>query len=233
MWRIWTSRIGASTAFAGAVLGLVACSTRTFAPLEFPLVEPGALLPPASERALLDRHPRLVSRNGNVLNVASRGGNLEYVSKCAEADDCTIFHLDQAFLDGRMFGISVGYYEGSDYFVADTESVHECTGDKPTFSPDNRLFAVAVYSEAHETCGEGVSIWATDFPLRKIRTVSPRVLSYPQALKWRGSDCVEFTAISGDYDEADRRTYYLVKAEPEWRLELSPNKSCDAGTSTG
>jgi hypothetical protein len=229
MWRIWTSRHWSRAALAGAVLGLGACSTPTVAPVESPLAEASALLPPASERALLERYPQLVSRTGNVLKVASRGGNIAYESECAEADDCTVYHLDRAFLDGRMFGISVGYYEGTDYHVADTESLHECTGDVPTFSPDNRHFAVAVYSEAYETCGEGVGIWATDFPLRKIRTVSPRVLTYPQALRWRGSDCLEFTAIAGEYDEAARRTYYLVKAEPEWRLDQAAPSTCRAG----
>jgi hypothetical protein len=194
--------------------------------MESPLVEPSALLPPASERALLERYPRLVSRSGKVLKVASRGGELDYETKCAEADDCAIFHLDRAFLQGRMFGISVGYYEGSDYYVADTESVHECTGDAPTFSPDNRHFAVAVYSEAHETCGEGVAVWAVHPMLRKIRTVSPRVLTYPKALNWRGSDCVEFTAIAGEYNEAARRTYYLVESQPEWRLENEEPETC-------
>lgn len=227
MRQTWTYRVRNGAALGGAVLSLVACSTPMSAPIDSPLVDPSALLPPASDRALLERYPSLVSRDGTVLKVVSRGGELEYETKCEEADECAIFHLDRVFLDGRMFGISVGYYEGSDYFVADTESVHECTGDAPTFSPENRHFAVAVYSEAHETCGEGVAIWATDFPLRKIRTVSPHVLTYPKALKWRGSSCLEFTAIAGEYDEAARRTYYLVKAEPEWRLESAATPACD------
>jgi hypothetical protein len=213
---------------AGAVLGLAACSTLTAPPSASPLVEASAILAPASERALLRRYPHLVSRNSNVLTVASHGGELEYVSKCGEADDCTVYHLDRAFLDGRMFGISVGYYEGTDYFVADTQSLHECTGDAPNFAPDNRHFAVAVYNEAYETCGEGVAIWATDFPLRKIRTVSPRVLTYPEVVRWRGNACLEFTAIAGQYNEAARRTYYLVQAQPEWRLEQAASEPCAA-----
>ncbi len=229
MWRTWTSRRRNRIALTGAFLMLAACSTPSPAPVDAHLVEPSALLPPASERALLDSYPRLLTRSGTVLNVASSGGGIDYVSRCDQADDCAIFHLDQEFLGGRLFGIAVGYYEGTDYFVADTQSVHECTGGPPTFSPDGQHFAVAVYSEAYETCGEGVAIWTLDPMLQKIRTISPRVLTYPEGLKWRGADCLEFTAITGDYDEAKRRPYYLVRAQPEWRLELAPNGPCQKG----
>jgi hypothetical protein len=161
------------------------------------------------------------------LKVASRGGWLTYeTTDCEASSDCASYSLDRAFLDGRIFGIEVGFYEGGDYIVADTESLHECTGGTPLFSPDNQLFAVAVYNEAYETCGEGVGLWRVDFPLRKIRTVSPSVLTYPERLLWRGNGCLEFTAIEGEYNEAARRTYYLIKDDPEWRLERKPDPSC-------
>jgi hypothetical protein len=213
------------------VLTLAGCS---FNPPSPATRKPAAITPSAAEQALLAKYPSLVRRESNVLKVASRGGWITYENRdCEVSSDCASYSLDRAFLNGRLFGIEVRYYEGGDYTVADTESLHECTGGSPVFSPDNQLFAVAVYDEAYETCGQGVGLWRLDFPLRKIRTVSPSVLTYPQNLRWRGNACVEFTAIEGfEYNEAARRTYYLVKDEPEWRLERQRARPCTAADAT-
>lgn len=175
------------------------------------------VVPTDAERMLLERYPNSVRRHGNILRVRSRGGWLSYEDRsCETGSDCASYSLDRDFLDGRLFGIDVTYYEGNDYIVADTQSGHECTGGSPIFTPDGKLFAVAVFNEAYETCAEGVTLWQIEPALRKIRHIN--VLTYPEQLRWRGSDCLEFTAIDGEYDEANRRSYYLLKAEPEWRL---------------
>lgn len=187
----------------------------------------------AAETKLLARYPDVVRRDGNLLRVASRGGWLDYRdTDCVDqVDACARYTLDQAWQNGRFFGVAIGLYEGGDYLVADTQSGHEFTGGPPVFSPNGGLFATIVYSESYPTSGEGVRIWATDFPMRNIRIVSPHVLAYVETPIWRGERCLSFTAVpagGGDMfpDLADRRTYYLVEAQPEWRLQDEPAAIC-------
>jgi hypothetical protein len=192
----------------------------------------------AQEEKLFARYPLAAYRRGNVLHVASRGGVLEYQDKSCEIDaDCVSFRLDDVFLDGRLFGIEVGYYEGGDYIVADTQSLHLYTGDRPIFSPSGSMFATAVFNEAYETSAEGVRLYALDFRsahgfgLRLVRLISPNVLTYPDKVVWFTDACVSFVASEGSlYDEQgnekSRTTFYLVAAEPEWRLTRERDAKC-------
>jgi hypothetical protein len=188
--------------------------------------------PDPQEEALLARFPQSVRREGNVLLVAARGGMIRYEDKdCEQDSDCAVFRLVDVFLDGRLFGIEVGYYEGGDYIVADTHSQHLFTGEKPSFSPNGRLFATAAFNEAYETAAEGVRLWSLEGGLRSVRAISPDILSYPEGLTWRGDRCVEFTAVEGSlYDdeggERPRPTRYLVEAAPEWRLTADRDPLC-------
>jgi hypothetical protein len=184
------------------------------------------------EEALLARFPQTVRREGKVLFVPARGGMIRYEDKDCELDsDCSVYRLVDTFLDGRLFGIEVGYYEGGDYLLADTQSEHLFTGEKPLFSPDGRMFATAAFNEAYETAAEGVRLWSLQGPMALVRAVSPDVLAYPEGLAWRGARCVEFTAVEGSlYDaegrERPRRTWYLVEAAPEWRLTVERDPLC-------
>jgi hypothetical protein len=192
------------------------------------------------ENKLFARYPLAAYRRGNVLHVASRGGVLEYRDKsCAVDADCVLFRLDDVFLDGRLFGIEVGYYEGGDYIVADTQSQHLYTGGRPIFSSSGSMFATAVFSEAYETSAEGVRLYALDLNsgrggdtgLRLVRLISPNVLTYPDNVVWLTDACVSFVASEGSlYDaqgsETPRTSFYLVSAEPEWRLTKEREAKC-------
>jgi hypothetical protein len=217
-------RAAAQLGCVSLALLLSACASRSLTSTAQKIV-----VPTPGEQTLLARYPDSVRRQGNILRVKSRAGWLGYEERsCQASSDCVSYSLDRAFLDGRLFGINVTYYEGSDYIVADTHSGHECTGGSPIFSPDGKLFAVSVYNEAYESCSEGVTLWQLEPELRKIRTISPQALTYPEHLRWRGSDCLGFTAVEGEYNEANRRAYYLLKAEPEWRLGNEAAAACDS-----
>jgi hypothetical protein len=189
-----------------------------------------------AEQALLAQYPQAARRQGDTLRLLSRGGWITYRNTDCEKDpdSCISYVLDQAWHGGRFFGMKVGYYEGEDYIVADTQSVHLHTGGPPLFSPGGTLFATAVYSEAYETAAEGVRIWAVDFPMRNIRTIPPDVLGYPEDVQWLSDKCLRVSAIVGSlYDdqgrERPRGTYYLTEAAPEWRLEEKEPLICRSG----
>jgi hypothetical protein len=184
------------------------------------------------EEALLARYPDLVRREGNLLLVGARGGFLRHEDKdCAVDTDCAAYRLDEAFQDGRLFGIEIGYYEGGDYMVVDTLSGALHTGEKPLFSPGGHMFATAAFNENYETAAEGVRLYALDFPMRLVRTVSSAVLAYPENLAWRGDRCITFTAVEGSFideqgREKSRTTWYLVEDAPEWRLTQALDPLC-------
>jgi hypothetical protein len=99
------------------------------------------------------------------------------------------------------------------------------------------MFATAVFNEAYETSAEGVRLYALDFRsahgfgLRLVRLISPNVLTYPDKVVWLTDACVSFVASEGSlYDEQgnekSRTTFYLVAAEPEWRLTRERDAKC-------
>jgi hypothetical protein len=193
----------------------------------------GSFTASTEEAVLLARYPKLARRHGKLLQVSSRGGWIDYLDtdRACDPDSCVSYVLDGEWLEGRLFGISVGYFEGGDYIVADTRSQHLNTGGPPIFSPNKQRFATAVYNEAYETSSEGIRIWEVEGWLRNVRTISPHVLGYPEGVRWRGNGCLEFTAVHGDlYDGTGRPrhrgTYYLVEAVPEWRLHEASPRAC-------
>ena len=197
-----------------------------------PMSAPSSLAPsraagPADEgeRRIMAAHPGVVRRVGATLFIGRT--ELTDISCEVDVDSCVTFRARDLLIEGRLFGVDVGYYEGQDYVVATTESNWITTGEKPVFSPDARYLAAAVFNEAYETMTEGFHLWAVD-GLTLRRRIVPEALSYTADLAWLGNACLSFTAQDSYVQGAapTRSTWYVVADRPEWRLTNKRDARC-------
>ncbi len=170
-------------------------------------------------------YPGIVRRVGPTLFIGDT--ELTDVSCDVDVDTCVWFRVRDALIGNSLFGVDVGYYERTEYAVAARGSSWITTGEKPVISPDGKHLAAAVANEGHETSTEGFHLWAVE-GLELRRRIVREALSYTADLRWRGDECVSFTAIEGYFDGVPkpRSTWYVVVDPPEWRLTRIRDSRC-------
>lgn len=202
-----------------------------------PLLAGCSLMPQAGpERRVEAPYAPAVSQRGDVLAIGIGRDARQYrsTSECdRDPDNCETYAFDAVLAPG-VYGVRVDYYEGGDYLVVVPGSGDALTGARPVLSPDRRLMASAITSEAYETSAEGLHVWTVREGTKEIFAANPDELreaslpAYPEHLAWLTNTCLTFSVVSGDGppDTSPRRELYLVKSTTGWQLLDARPPSC-------
>lgn len=177
----------------------------------------------------------VVSQRGNVLTIGAGRDARSYRSTrdCARhPNTCRTYAFDGVLAPG-VYGVRVGYYEGSDYLVVVPGSGEASTGTRPILSPSGRFMTSAITSDAYETDAEGMHIWTVREGTRLVFAVNPDRLrplypAYPERLTWLNDGCLKLSVVVGDGppDTSPRKWLYVSASSTGWQLLEGQSPIC-------
>ncbi len=173
----------------------------------------------AAEARLAAGYPGLFTRSGNTLRI---GRNSFTDKDCRnENANCTRWRADAVY--GKWVGVSVDYYEQSNYVLVDPKGLSTNIGNRPISSPSGKRFFV-LYEDPHEwnpLQGAAVWNWAG---LQRLRVVDPALVEVDRFVAWRGDSCVELVG-RGRYP-APQQPLWLAEQDGDWRLTTNRPPIC-------
>jgi hypothetical protein len=173
----------------------------------------------ATEARLAAKYPGLIKRSGNTLRI---GRNSFTDKDCRnENTNCTRWRADAIY--GKWVGVSVDYYEQSEYFLVDPNGLPTNIGAPPISSPSGKRFFV-LYEDPHEwnpLQGAAVWNWAG---LQRLRVVDPALVEVDRFVAWRGDSCVELVG-RGRYP-APEHPVWLAEQDGDWHLSRKRPAIC-------
>lgn len=220
-----------------SLLALLAVSCRTAAPEPVPGYSIEHDLSRNSDAAIVNRHPRLLRREGSILYVRSSEGERSYRDRgrCAGFDTCER-HRARAVLRDRYVALEVSHGEGADTLLIDSASGNvRDIGAAPHPSPSGELFFVGFTEEVGDWSPlMGASVWRlsdTGAVAERLRLVDTALVYFTGFSGWRSERCAEFRGTRGSSfgSDAPERSFFLVERGGDWQLLEEPLPQCVAG----